>query len=254
MKKIVFDIGMHKGEDTLVYLNSGFHVIAVEANPLLVDLATKKFKSHIEEGRLKILNFGINIKSNENILFYKNVNKSEWSSFDYEAAFKNDSKIENIFVNTITMEDLLIKYGIPFYLKIDIESYDTLCLESLFNFKKLPEYISCEASSIKNIELLNTLGYSKFKLINQSWFHKPINMNMEKNIFFPYFNLVINIFRKRLAYIFNFKYPVGSSGPFAENSKGNWLSYDQVKNLFLEFYSNEIGINKQSWFDIHAKL
>jgi len=254
MKKIIFDIGMHKGEDTLVYLNSGFHVIAVEANPVLVELASEKFKTYIEEGRLLILNLGINIKSNENLLFYKNTNKSEWSSFDYNAAFKNNSKIEKIFVNTITMDDLLNKYGIPFYLKIDIESYDTLCLESLFNFKTLPEYISCEASSINNLELLNTLGYSKFKLINQSWFHKPINIKLEKNIFFPHFNVLINILRKRLGYILKFKYPVGSSGPFAENSKGNWLTYDQVKNLYLEFYYNEIGINKQSWFDIHAKL
>ena len=102
------------------------------------------------------------------------------------------------------MEDLLLKYGTPFYLKIDIESYDTICLESLFKFKKLPQYISCEASSIKNIELLNSLGYSKFKLINQSWFHNPINISLEKNILFPYFNLIINIIRKRLNPFFNF--------------------------------------------------
>jgi FkbM family methyltransferase len=254
MNKIIFDIGMHKGEDTMIYLNSGYNVIAVEANPLLVELAKRKFQSYIDEGRLKILNFGIHINSNENILFYKNIDKSEWSSFDYSAAFKNKTKVEKIFVNTITMEDLLKTYGIPFYLKIDIESYDTLCLESLFNFNILPNYISCEASSFKNIDILHSLGYSKFKLINQSWFHKPINLTLEKNILFPFFNLVINIIRKKFGYFINFKYPVGSSGPFAENSKGIWLTYDQVKKLFLEFYSNDEGINKQSWFDIHAKL
>ncbi len=157
MKKIIYDIGKHNGEDTMLYLRSGYNVIAVEANPLLVEIASKKFKNEIKEGRLKILNLGINTISNNNILFYKNVFKSEWSSFDYEAASKIKSTIENIFVNTITMEDLLNKYGIPFYLKIDIESYDTMCLESLFNFKILPEYISCEASSIKNIDILYLL-------------------------------------------------------------------------------------------------
>jgi hypothetical protein len=93
-----------------------------------------------------------------------------------------------------------------------------------------------------------------FKLINQSWFHNPINIQLEKKKWFPYFNQIINIIRIRIGHIVKFKYPVGSSGPFAENSKGNWLSYEEVKNLFLEFYSNETGINKQSWFDIHAKF
>jgi FkbM family methyltransferase len=254
MSKFIFDIGMHNGQDTKLYLNSGFKVIAVEANPYLVELAKKNFEKEIENGQLILLNVGINNISNTEILFYKNINKSEWSSFDYKAASKNSSKIEKIYVKTITLDDLINTYGIPYYLKIDIESYDTVCLESLFNFKSLPKYISCEASSIKNIEILNILGYKNFKLINQSWFHKPININMEKNLLFPYFNLIVNIIRKRLVFVLDFKYPVGSSGPFAENTKGNWLTYEEIYSLYTKFYFNDQGLNKQSWFDIHAKM
>ena len=63
------------------------------------------------------------------------------------------------------MNDLLNTYGIPYYIKIDIESYDTICLESLYNLKILPKYISCEASSLMNLEILKKLGYKNFKLI-----------------------------------------------------------------------------------------
>ena len=54
--KLIFDIGMHVGQDTAFYLAKGFRVIAVEANPLLVRDAEKHFKNQIETGQLTILN------------------------------------------------------------------------------------------------------------------------------------------------------------------------------------------------------
>ena len=35
-KNLIFDIGMHIGQDTEFYLKKGFCVVAVEANPKLV--------------------------------------------------------------------------------------------------------------------------------------------------------------------------------------------------------------------------
>ena len=33
MENLIFDIGFHKGEDTLFYLLKGYRVIAVDADP-----------------------------------------------------------------------------------------------------------------------------------------------------------------------------------------------------------------------------
>ena len=37
-KDLIYDVGMHKGEDTEFYLRKGFRVIAIEADPDLVSL------------------------------------------------------------------------------------------------------------------------------------------------------------------------------------------------------------------------
>ena len=46
-KNLIFDIGMHVGQDTEFYLKKGFNVVAVEANPKLVKENTEKFKEYI---------------------------------------------------------------------------------------------------------------------------------------------------------------------------------------------------------------
>lgn len=43
-KDLIFDIGMHIGQDTRHYLNKGFNVLAIEANPELVQQNKLKFK------------------------------------------------------------------------------------------------------------------------------------------------------------------------------------------------------------------
>ena len=35
-RKLIYDIGLHRGEDTAYYVARGFNVIAIEANPDLV--------------------------------------------------------------------------------------------------------------------------------------------------------------------------------------------------------------------------
>ena len=52
---LIYDVGMHKGEDTEFYLRKGFRVIAFEANPELVDLCRVRLKRFIEQGQLKIV-------------------------------------------------------------------------------------------------------------------------------------------------------------------------------------------------------
>ncbi len=41
---VVFDIGMHTGQDTNYYLRSGYKVIAAEANPILAAENEKNFQ------------------------------------------------------------------------------------------------------------------------------------------------------------------------------------------------------------------
>src|SRR5260370_36673955 len=57
--KLIYDVGMHNGDDTAYYLWRGFRVVAIEPNPELVATAANRFRREIEAGNLKILNVGM---------------------------------------------------------------------------------------------------------------------------------------------------------------------------------------------------
>lgn len=56
---LIIDVGMHIGNDTAFYLAKGFRVVAVEANPKLVDQARVRLSHEIATGRLTICNSAI---------------------------------------------------------------------------------------------------------------------------------------------------------------------------------------------------
>ena len=51
---LVYDVGMNNGDDTSLLLELGYTVVSVEANPVLVRTARKRFASEIRQGRLTI--------------------------------------------------------------------------------------------------------------------------------------------------------------------------------------------------------
>jgi len=54
-ENLVFDIGMHRGEDSEFYLKKGFRVIGVEANQELCEEVIKKYHQKFKEVNLQLL-------------------------------------------------------------------------------------------------------------------------------------------------------------------------------------------------------
>lgn len=79
MENIIFDIGFHKGEDTLFYLLKGYRVIAVDADPDLINEWQNIFKKYIENGKLLLLNYVISDTNDVDTDFYISPN-TIWSS------------------------------------------------------------------------------------------------------------------------------------------------------------------------------
>lgn len=251
-KDLIYDIGMHKGEDTIHYLKSGFNVLGVEANPILVDEAKLKFKKYIDDGKLTILNIGI-AKEKGILPFYKNSRLTEWSSFDYDLGTRNNTTCETVNVPCITTDELLTEYGVPFYFKVDIEGFDLICISSIPK-ENLPKYISCEASDIECLNVLKEKGYTKFKIISQLNNFKALNLKTESKWYFPLYQTIRNGIKLRIQNFIQLEHPYGSAGPFAEKTHGKWLTYDEAKTQFQAFYqfSKNIPLNNLSWFDFHA--
>ena len=56
VNQLVFDVGMHQGEDTDYYLSKGYRVIAVDADPSLIERASQQFGEAEREGKLVLVN------------------------------------------------------------------------------------------------------------------------------------------------------------------------------------------------------
>eukprot|EP00747_Dinoflagellata_sp_TGD_P033397 gnl/TRDRNA2_/TRDRNA2_136592_c0_seq1.p1 gnl/TRDRNA2_/TRDRNA2_136592_c0~~gnl/TRDRNA2_/TRDRNA2_136592_c0_seq1.p1 ORF type:complete len:328 (+),score=36.69 gnl/TRDRNA2_/TRDRNA2_136592_c0_seq1:52-1035(+) len=204
-KQLAFDIGMNRGDDTLRYLQAGFKVIAVEANPVWVQRNSKIFKDAIANGSLVILNHAIEPSTTHgNITFYipswrdwvfdaakwaDNLSfvrslPMDWGSsvqsdlpgdeandsgkfytfarhFDESASLNSHTcdicgflspicTCERKVVPSISCAEMINRYGVPHYLKVDIEGFDAYCMNSLAALpcSKLPAYITFEEQSV----------------------------------------------------------------------------------------------------------
>ena len=151
MINTIIDLGTHNGQDTRMYLEQGYYVFSIDANPfILKDLKKENHKNN------KILNIGIGNKD-EIKKFY--INKlSVWSSFTDWG--KNGGDYNEIEAPLVTFKTLFSKYidlnlhKIK-YIKIDIEGYDLLALKSLLETNVRPKYISIESGKKEILDLLD---------------------------------------------------------------------------------------------------
>lgn len=235
-RDLIFDVGLHTGDDTVYYLHRGFRVVAVEANPLYVKRAQERFAAEIKAGRLVVEPVGIGAQKGR-AAFWLNDIHDDWNSFneDFATHYRDPQYLPHchtIEVNVIPFSDLLAKHGVPFYLKSDIEGHDIYCLRAL-DRSDLPTYISVESHRLAYLERLYELGYRQFKWINQAGGHAPRN---------------------------GWVFPPGSSGPFGDDTPGDWLTFDDVAYAWSRVDRGEVEttpdfpLAAHAWCDWHAKL
>ena len=169
---------------------------------------------------------------------------------------RNNTPYEVIEVPCTTTKKLFHQFGVPYYLKVDIEGFDYFCLLDIDETGDRPQFVSCEAVHVEWLDILYEKGYRKFKLLHQGFGFRPINLNLERNKLFPKFQIISNGIKLRLQNYFPFRYKYGSSGPFGKDTKGEWRTYQEVRNDYTSFYQGEkkIPLNPVSWFDFHASL
>lgn len=177
---LIFDIGAHQGEDTIYYLLKGFRVVAVEANPELAALLHQKLAPAVQSGQLTIVDKILANSSFEKRPFYRNSAMSLWGT-THEAMVKRNETIwdggvsEKIELDTISLVDLMNLFGAPYYLKVDIEGDDLMCVQQLSEVppQERPHYISIESEKVNWQALLDefktfeNLGYDAFQVVGQ---------------------------------------------------------------------------------------
>jgi FkbM family methyltransferase len=179
---LIYDVGLHKGEDTEFYLRKGFRVVAFEAAPELASACRQRLKEYVDSGQLTIVEGAIiepdAIRAGQSkITFYRNEGSSYWGTVRSNWAERNvklGTTSHEIEVDAVDFEKVLQEQGIPHYLKIDIEGCDMICIEALRKFAARPHYVSIESDKTSfdrirhEIDVLTELGYDGFQAIEQS--------------------------------------------------------------------------------------
>jgi FkbM family methyltransferase len=235
---LVFDVGMFNGNDTQFYLDKGFRVVAVEADPDLADRGRTRFATALAEKRLTIINRAIATQAGK-VSFYVNQVSKGWSSIDAAVASPRGTEIRKVEVEGVRFGDLLAEFDVPYYLKCDIEGADALVLAGLAASAELPPYVSVECHVLDNLVALKQMGYRSFKVINQT-LHNTVVLPAT-----PLEGSYVKVAQW-----------LNSSGPFGRETAGDrWLGFDEAAEI-LSTARRLCGYPSvmQGWFDCHGRL
>ena len=237
--RLVFDVGFHKGEDSEFYLKKGFRVVAVEANPALHAAGRERFAASIHSGQLTLVHAAV-AGSDGPVPFFLNARVSEWGTISKDWAERNaelGAASEQVAVPGMRFERLLEEFGVPYYLKIDIEGADLLCLEALRAFASRPAHLSIESNKtswrdlVKEFRLLCELGYRRFKVVSQEGVSSQ----------------VCPAPAREGGYV-QHRFVRGSTGAFGEEAPGAWLSERQALGRYRRIFLNYRLFGDDGWF------
>ena len=253
---LIYDVGLFDGGDMAYYLFRGYNVVAIDANPLMIENARVRFAKEIEARRLTLLNVGIAEKPG--VATFWTSGMPEWSSFNKAIASRNGTACQGVSVPMVPFSELLATYGVPYYLKIDIEGNDQLCVDAL-SPATIPRFISVEAECIDDdtmlsdeeavamLKILRDVGYVKFKLVDQARKWRALRPNLIANLFklVTYSASHGRLQVRGLSGItdrfadtaqlaeLGFVFPPGSSGPWGDDIPGGWMTFEKARSAYL---------------------
>jgi FkbM family methyltransferase len=128
---LVFDVGANKGNRTVIFLELGAKVIAVEPQKECYEHLTKRFGDKIE-----LIKLGLGEKQSSQTMYVSG--STLISSFSKahvdvmkEDRFKGADWGDTIEIQMTTLDVLIQKYGTPSFCKIDVEGYEYDVLKGL---------------------------------------------------------------------------------------------------------------------------
>jgi len=215
---LVIDVGLELGNDAKYYIQQGYRVVAVDADAAKV--------RHVAAG------------------------------FPHAGLTALQAKIGWPMVGGVadesvtTCDDLIRRFGVPHYLKVDTDGMELACLATL-DRKRLPRYVSVEildSSHLENcceqevmiLKRLNSLGYTHFKLVRQ----RSYNVILDTSELGPHATIW------------------SGSGPFGEDAVDfqhgkSWRDVLSVLELLEGMKKTNLLevelLLHMDWYDLHAK-
>src|SRR5688572_7665323 len=138
---LIFDIGANQGYKTRIFLGLGARVLAVDPDDVSKDTLEKLFlKGRLRPKPVTIVNKALSDKNSSELMFIdepgsaKNSLSRKWvdslrtdeQRFGHALSFERSKTID-----TTTLDDLMSKYGKPFFIKIDVEGHELNVLRGM---------------------------------------------------------------------------------------------------------------------------
>ena len=260
---LIFDLGLHNGADSVFYLKKGFRVVGVEANPELCAAARETFADAIAGGAFVLVNKAVAAAPGR-VTFYKNTADSVWGTIDPDFAARNrrlGTANVTCDVEATTVDALIAAFGVPYYMKVDIEGLDLVAVDGLRANGDRPKFVSLESDKVsmralrREFEVLRELGYDRFKIVPQHSVERQSSPDPARE-------------GRAAAH----QFARGASGLFGEEAPGEWLTAEDAieayRPIFLRYaltgddpfvrsrtlrrILNRIGF-RSGWYDTHAK-
>lgn len=236
---LIFDFGANDGRDTEFYLLKGFRVVSVEANPSLYSNLRDRFADFLATGQLVLLNLGV-WSGPSKLTFYINLDNDHWSSFEPAYGCRDGTRFTTVEIQCVSTRELIRRFGMPYYMKVDIEGADRLVLADIGTFSDRPTTISVEEYGVAAIDDLRGLGYSHFQIVPQSTKPGVTPPNPAKE----------GLYVAR-------SFAITDTGLFGKELLGEWLEFDTARHAFITTVRDEryafLGPSYE-WYDVHARL
>jgi FkbM family methyltransferase len=226
-RDLVFDVGMHRGEDTAFYLRKGFTVVGFEADPDLVQHNRRRFAAEIGAGKLVVVAGAVADAGQESVAFYRHPTKTVWGTTDPDWAERNAHRGESLRVEVPVVDfgASISEHGVPWFMKIDIEGADKLCLRLLARFQTRPAYVSIESEKHDweeleaEFDLLEQLGFDRFAVAQQEGLHRR----------------AAQTFHTVDGAVFRHRFEEHASGPFGADVTG-WGSREAAQRRYRRIF------------------
>jgi len=171
-KLLVFDIGANHGQKTDVFLRLGAQVVAIEPDKSNQEILAQQFlKLRLRPKPVTIIGKAESDKTAVATMWVdapgsaKNTLSQKWVDTLRNDDERFGNKLEfagRLEVETTTLEALIEKYGLPFYVKIDVEGHEPSVLRGLkrpipfLSFEvNLPEFVN---EGVECVEILGRIA------------------------------------------------------------------------------------------------
>ena len=209
--KLIYDIGANKGNKVKAFLRMGFEVVAAEPerkalstlrwrygtnkNVIILDNGVSDKEStltiHIAENRS-----GLNTVSEK---WVDSLEKEQTNRWHKKHRFKKQYEIK-----AVTLDQLFKNYGLPYFIKIDVEGYEknvVMSMSSLPSFTSfetnLPEFLEETIECINHLASLSnkiTFNYSMAdKLELQEWISANEMIKILRNSGIRYMEIICRV-------------------------------------------------------------